>query len=254
MLTAVTVPHQPANRCNRELTGTDGQDDIDGNGGDDRLFGFDAADELFGGEGNDVLSGGEGDDILRGQNGSDNSIGGPDEITEGQSDDDVIYGLGEDSRGILDNLQDAAASNTPLPISPSETPDPDTLTGGAGDDLFYIQETSEDEGFGFFPNQQYAIITDFGNEEGNDDLIRLPGSDSNYTARGLDLDDDGNNESTAIIYTEDADLELGVSVPIPLIGVGADRTLDINSDNALVAIVEDASIRNLTDDNFYTYS
>lgn len=231
---------------NRELTGTDGQDDIDGNSGDDELFGLDGADELFGGEGNDVLDGGEGNDILRGQNGSDNSIGG--------SDNDVIYGLGEDSRGPLENLQDVAASNTPLPISPSETPDPDTLTGGAGDDLFYIQETSEDEGFGFFPNQQYAIITDFGNEEGNDDLIRLPGSDSNYTARGLDLDDDGNNESTAIIYTEDADLELGVTAPIPLLGVGADRTIDINSENALVAIVEDASIRNLTDDNFYTYS
>lgn len=84
------------------------------------------------------------------------------------------------------------------PIPPSEVPAPDTLTGGTGDDTFYIQQTSQDEGFGFFPGQQYAIIRDFGNTEGDDDVIRLPGTDSDYTARGYDLDGDGSNDSTAI--------------------------------------------------------
>ena len=250
------------NGDNPRLTGTNGQDDIDGNGGDDVLFGFDSNDELFGGNGDDVLSGGEGDDILRGQNGSDDLIGGPD--------NDVLYGLGnQQSRG--EAVQDIASDMIELPfldldmfednpllgpiIPPSAVPAPDTLTGGEGNDLFYIQQTSADAGFGFVPGQQYAIITDFGNVEGtNDDQIRLPGSNENYIARGYDLDGDGSNDSTAIIYTEDPNIEIGAGIsPIPIGDISVGRTLEIESENALVALVENASIRNLTNDDFYTY-
>ena len=71
---------------------------------------------------------------------------------------------------------------------------------------FYIQKTSEGEGQFFFPGQQYAIIKDFGNEPGNDDVIRLPGSNEDYIAKGIDLDGDGSNESTAVLYTENPNI------------------------------------------------
>ena len=88
----------------------------------------------------------------------------------------------------------------------------------------------------------------------NDDVIRLPGTDANYTARGYDLNGDGNNDSTAIIYTEDPNLELGASVaPIPIGDISAGRSFEISRDDSLVALVEDASVRDLTNDNFYDF-
>lgn len=241
-----------------QLTGTEVNDDIDGNGGNDVLFGFGGDDELFGGEGNDVLIGAEGDDILRGQNGADDLRGG--------ENDDDLYALGE-GQGLLDIAQDSISEDLEAispagpdgepttPIPRSEISGPDTLTGGSGDDLFYIQRGAEGEGFGFFAGQQYALITDFSNEPGNDDVIRLPGSDENYTTRGIDLNGDGNNESTAIFYTENPNIEVGVDIlPVPIISTSGSRTVDVAADDALIAVVENAAVRGLTDDNFYTYT
>lgn len=223
------------------LEGGPGQDDLKGGGGDDLLKGLGSNDSLSGGDGDDVLLGGTGQDILRGQRGADK--------IEGEGDADTLYALG-DSRSALDIAQDSASDNSGglIPRSEVSSQSPDTLTGGTGEDLFYIQESAEGEGFGFYPGQQYAIITDF---ESGEDKIRLPGATNNYTTNGYDSNADGNNDSTAIIYTEDPNLDASIGVGV--ISIGGGRTLEVAKDDTLVALVENASVGNLTDSDFYIY-
>lgn len=188
-----------------------------------------------------ILFGGVEQDILRGQRGAD--------YIEGGGDADTLYALG-DSRSLIDIAQDSLSDLTGglIPRSEVSSQPPDTLTGGTGEDIFYIQESAERKGFGFYPGQQYAIIVNF---ESGEDKIRLPGATNNYTTNGYDSNDDGNNDSTAIIYTEDPNLDASIGVGV--ISIGGGRTLEIAKDDTLVALVENASVGNLTDSDFYIY-
>ena len=51
-------------------------------------------------------------------------------------------------------------------------------------------------------------------------------------------------------------MELGIDIlPIPVINASSGRSVDVSiaENDALVAVVEDAAIRNLTNDNFYRF-
>jgi Ca2+-binding RTX toxin-like protein/uncharacterized protein YjiK len=81
---------------------------IDGGAGKDTLSGGDGNDTLLGGAGNDTLNGDAGNDILRGGDGNN--------ILNGGAGNDVLY---------------------------SSTTGVDTLTGGTGDDVYEIHNTSD---------------------------------------------------------------------------------------------------------------
>jgi Ca2+-binding RTX toxin-like protein/subtilisin-like proprotein convertase family protein len=89
---------------NNIIDGGDGDDIIDGGSGNDVIYGGDGNDQLFSGPGNDKLYGEAGDDILRGNIGS--------QILDGGDGNDILYSAGSGSG--------------------------DTLTGGAGSDIFVI--------------------------------------------------------------------------------------------------------------------
>lgn len=229
------------------LFGTELNDNIRGMEGNDVLNGFGGSDRLFGGSGRDRLFGGRGQDILQGQQGPDIAYGG--------DENDVLFGLGDPpprpagfAEGVAD-LVDLAFGGD----GPNSIPTPDLLSGDDGRDLFYIRESSEGEGFGFAPNQQYAIIRDFQPEDdAQGDLIRLPGAPQNYRTELYDRDADGSNDSTAIIYTEDPNLNPSLSIPL-IGGVSGTQTIEIAREDALVALVPGQTVGNLTDSDFYIY-
>lgn len=211
--------------------GTD-QDEIKGGSGVDIIQGGDSNDLLFGELDDDQLEGGDGQDIIRGGRGAD--------LVEGGDDNDTLYALGNVRTEIQITQDDfSSLTNGVVPLSPVDGPD--TLTGGAGEDLFWIQESDSDQGFGFYRGQQFAVIEDF---VGGEDKIRLPGSPADYVT--TTYDDDG----TAIVYTEDPNIDLSLGLgPVSVGGI----SLDLPKPTALVAVVEDVSIRNLTDSDFYLY-
>ena len=116
---------------------------IHGDAGNDHLQGGGGATVLVGGSGDDTLNGQSGRDILIGGTGNDRLVGG--------SGDDVLIG----GRTTFDHNQDAALSNAaqiwsdPLDsyqdrataldafLTVIDDGDADTLTGAAGNDLFY---------------------------------------------------------------------------------------------------------------------
>ena len=210
------------------LVGTPEPDVIRGLGDSDVIAGGDSNDLLFGDLGGDTLFGEGGPDIIRGGRGAGTAIGG--------DGDDTLYALGN-IRTLAQIIQDDLSEATGgfIPLSPVDGPD--KLTGGAGADLFVLQESSTGEGFGFYRGQQYAVITNF---TAGEDKIRLPGSPANYITTSY------NGNGTAIIYTEDPNIVLSISL-------GGISPLDLPSKTALVAIIPDVNIRNLTDSNIYIY-
>ncbi len=131
--------------ANDILLGNDGKDTLSGGAGNDILYGgrqdldplgVDDSDQLDGGDGNDLLIGGNGNDILDGGNGDDTLIGG------------------------------AGAANASK----------DTLTGGAGKDIFVYPTKDHSnlqiDGAGKLTLNNVDTIKDF---ESADDKIRLDG-------------------------------------------------------------------------------
>ena len=112
-------------------SGDAGNDVLDGNGGEDTLYGGIGDDTLEGGSQSDMLFGGEGADVLSGLatgiTASDSStvIDGLDTLSGGAGDDELLLGAG------------------------------DTGIGGAGNDLFAIDNTRTDF-------EEYSRISDFG--------------------------------------------------------------------------------------------
>lgn len=187
---------------NDDLQGERGNDVLFGETGDDRLYGQEGDDTLCGGEGNDlvladgvsyldrdtstrepthdVLYGNQGDDTLEGTPGANILSGGQnDDFLTGGAGNDALYGdLGNDT---LIGIDPDVRTGSPGLLRIGEV---DTLTGGAGADLFIIDqfeypwdwagspvvyayddlnETTSGEG-------DYTLVTDF---DPTQDIIRL---------------------------------------------------------------------------------
>ena len=89
------------------------------------------------------------------------------------------------------------------------------------------------------------MIRDF---EPGRDKIRLPGNAGDYVARLTGTD----NQDTAIFYTENTDLDIGIGIQ-GILSLGTSLAVDVDDGNALVAIVEDNIVRNMYNPVFYEY-
>jgi Ca2+-binding RTX toxin-like protein len=139
---------------NDTLTGDVGADSLVGGTGNDQLFGGLDNDSLNGGRGNDALFGGSGDDLVIDVFGQDtlNGDAGNDTIIAAELDDelpldlfgDVVNGgAGDDSIAGDAGFTDGAA---------------DTLTGGSGNDSFFISASGGAAGQSIIDP---TVITDF---------------------------------------------------------------------------------------------
>lgn len=195
-----------------------GDDEIIGGDNDDILFGDGNNDQLTGGAGDDLLYGGPGNDIILGQEGENQLAGGPG--------NDTLTGLGE-----LEVINGEVVEGSATRF--------DTFLGQGGMDTFNINKASDDQGRLFVRGQKYALISDFNPEN---ETIMLPGSPGDYVARLTGE----NNDSTAIFYTENPDINIGFSVLGVSFGTGV--AIDVPNQTALVAIIEDVTIRNMFSD------
>jgi Ca2+-binding RTX toxin-like protein len=197
------------------ILGDPGNDVIDGDKGNDRLFGDSGNDRILGNQGNDAIEGGTGFDSLSGDVGKDSLFGeaGDDKLA-GNAGNDLISGgddwdslSGGDGNDNLfgdaggDNLKGDAGNdrlvgyNTKDKLATYET---DTLTGGAGNDLFVVGDKDgirySDKDAKTSGDYDYALITDFNPQE---DKIQLKGSAKLYS---LDFFTDSGRIDAAIIY------------------------------------------------------
>ncbi len=161
------------NQDDNILYGGDGEDSLVGDAGDDDLEGDAGNDTLSGGVGDDLLSGSQGNDILSGDDGFDTLSGGDqNDQLSGDAGDDLLSGdNGSDSLfgGDGDDLLMGANGS-------SASAEIDTLTGGAGTDVFMVGDETLSY-YTKFGKSDYALITDFDTAE---DVIGLQGSESDY--------------------------------------------------------------------------
>lgn len=177
---------------NDTLNGEEGKDFLFGELGDDRLDGGANNDSLYGGAGNDTLFGDnpfddnqlQGNDNLYGRDGNDSlsGFGGNDGLYGGNDNDKLFGNSGNDvlfGGAGNDFLNGAGAiDRSSIDVGSVQI---DTLTGGAGEDTFTLQDVSP-SGFGVGPlylgdgNNDYALITDFNQSE---DVIQLASTDGN---------------------------------------------------------------------------
>ena len=216
-----------------KFVGTAKRDSLKGNRENNILEGLDGHDLLFGGDGDDVLKGGDGKDILRGQKGGD--------LMDGGGNNDVLYALGT-RRNMGQTIQDRIFELTGGLVFRSRIDSPDVMIGSDGNDLFYIYSNKPHNELGFYRGQQYAVIKDF---TAGEDKIHLPGGHNNYVSVLYGKD----NRDTAIIYVEHQNDFSNVK-PDPGI---RDKSLQFQKETALVAIVENADVRNMVNSDFYTY-
>lgn len=166
----------------RTIKGTVGNDLIRGTKSDDYILASDGNDVVYGGSGHDVLKGGNGSDTLYGEGGNDDLQGeAGDDILFGADGDDNLYGgLGTDrlfggSGSDYFNMRDGAdvADGGDGNDGIMEITD-DTVTGGAGDDLFL-----------FHMNQgSVATVTDYRNGNDTLGLHDAPDADANAQLAG----------------------------------------------------------------------
>ena len=139
------------------LRGGEGSDSLLGNSGDDRIFGDAGGDRMFGGTGQDLMDGGAGNDTMLGEAGHDTIKGGTgndgmsggagDDFMDGESGDDTLLG-GSGS----DTLRTAAGRDRALGEEGNdriESLSDDTISGGAGDNIFIGPHAKIDEAFVF---------------------------------------------------------------------------------------------------------
>ncbi|MEO0867492.1 MAG: CARDB domain-containing protein, partial [Cyanobacteria bacterium J06642_11] len=184
---------QTGTRNNDDFIGTDAADSFDGLRGDDDVFGGAGNDTLDGGRGDDDVFGGEGDDLVLGGFGDDFVAGGSgnDEVV-GNRGDDLIVGVD------INNTVNPGADQI------------DTLTGGFGDDAFFLGDEVQSY-YVDTTTPDYAVITDF---TAGEDVIALHGSASDYTlgtpASGLPFGTGvfQGNELVGIIQGDTAGLSL----------------------------------------------
>lgn len=147
------------------LHGQDGTDWLAGNAGADTLFGGMGDDSLSGGTGSDSLQGGQGDDSLHGGRGADALHGGyGNDSLQGDAGEDTLFGGSgadlldgrtdpslppdpADASGAQDDTQDATTASDRDFLNGGPGDDTligglnDVLTGGSGEDMFYVGET-----------------------------------------------------------------------------------------------------------------
>src|SRR3954471_7009528 len=144
---------QLADNAANTLTGSTGADHLSGFGGDDSLAGKSGNDLIFGGDGNDTLDGGIGADTLIGN-------AGDDVYLVDQTGDVVIELAGEghdtvvataSSYTLADNVEDLYFAGTGAFSGTGNSLDNrlvggsgiDTLAGGAGDDVYEVQQSAD---------------------------------------------------------------------------------------------------------------
>ena len=149
----VSLDPSPGNEMNLRLTGTsmgmgdfsirvENFTDVTGTAGNDTIIGNRKKNSLFGYQGNDTVKGGGGADWLRG----------------GDGDDSVDGGLGND---------DISGAGGIYSKSSASDVNRDTLTGGAGRDLFrmgkkyFAGEVFSDVPVSYYKGTGFATITDF---------------------------------------------------------------------------------------------
>lgn len=122
------------------LTGGAGDDTLWGENGTDQLYGGAGQDLLYGGAGSDALFGGAGDDTLHGDAGDDVLEGGAgqDMLYGGDGDDVLIGYLRPDGTAVGDAQGDTQGEAPEQRYATTDTLDPDTLYGGAGEDLLVL--------------------------------------------------------------------------------------------------------------------
>ncbi len=168
------------NRLANRLTGNSGDNRLDGRAGDDTLIGRGGNDRMWAGTGNDLLDGGAGNDVLGGGPGADSLLGGVG--------NDTLYA------GV-----DAA---------------PDTLAGGAGDDVYWIYGSD---------------ISGSGSASDSDDIIREnsgEGTDTVFITRSYRLGAWIENATVLSGACDTGVTVLGNALPNRLTGNDAANTLD----------------------------
>ncbi|HVT88930.1 MAG TPA: hypothetical protein VHD56_08770 [Tepidisphaeraceae bacterium] len=147
-----------------EFHGGDGDDSIIGGNSDDVMYGDAGKDTIKGGKGNDIVEGGAGNDSIQGNDGRDILVGGLDnDRLDGGAGDDILDGgstnydnnpaalaalLREWTRTDADyntrvtHISNGTGLNTPFKLDVntvhSGSGNPDTLTGGADKDFFFM--------------------------------------------------------------------------------------------------------------------
>ena len=238
---------------NDAVSGAGGNDKLRGGEGNDRLFGEADNDGLFGNEDHDELFGQNGDDLLKGGDGYDRIYGGEgNDVLYGQKGLNILVGAGGNdtliSLGNAQNQDNLLADSPPLLNENKETIkiEYESMFGGQGADQFRILKNSDIEGDFFTNGQKYAVIRDF--DPGEDDKIFLPGSPDDYRAEFFGAQ----NQGTAILYTADPGFDIGLGVGVLSLGTGV--TIDVPTEAALVAIIENNTARNMYNSEFYEYT
>lgn len=186
-----------------EISGLDGNDFIDSGVSSDRIFGGSGNDTLMGGDDIDALKGGSGDDWLRGGNGNDFLEGdsGNDRL-DGGADFDMVYyydyyftsgvnvslatglatgGAGNDTLVGIEAVSGSQYSDVLVGNSDANVLEGDfgndTLTGGAGSDVFRYYSHSAAYASG--ADEDIDTITDFVAGISGDQIL-LPYYSSSY--------------------------------------------------------------------------
>ena len=158
---------------NDSIEGGAGEDSLAGQGGNDTVHGGADNDTIFGGEGDDLLTGGTGTDWISGNSGNDTLIAGTGEDDlDGGEGNDVLYGSDEADRAWLhgnegDDTLFAGAE--------------DFAEGGAGHDLFVLEE----------PGEGVPTIGDYNATEDQLELRYVDDGSGVPPVLSLDRDDEG---------------------------------------------------------------
>lgn len=175
-----------------------------GGDGDDTLTGQDTDDQMTGGAGDDVIAGGDGDDTLSGHDG--------DDVMQGGAGDDKLYGNdGDDtlSAGNGDDIVEGGGGD-------------DQIEGGCGDDDMQ-GEHGDDVLYG---NAGEDILA--GNA-GDDELYGGAGNDTLTAHGGDDVVMGGTDDGTVTYEGEIEPPFVSEDVTVKLVGVGAGRTVTVES-------------------------
>ncbi len=135
------------------LYGAGGVDELHGGADEDQLYGYNGGDLLYGDAGNDYLSGDAGNDVLNGGEGNDQLIGSSGNDTADYNDAGSAVsvdlrivslaqntiGAGFDTLSSVENVIGSAFDDTLI----SDTTAVNILTGGLGNDRYYIWQSSD---------------------------------------------------------------------------------------------------------------
>jgi Ca2+-binding RTX toxin-like protein len=171
------IPPDGSTTAGRTITGTGGNDQLLGGIFADHISGLDGADQLTGNSGSDVVDGAAGDDTLDGGLGNDTLYGGDgtDRLGGNIGNDWAYGGAGDDEFGDVfgNNRLYGEDGNDSFRLGSNGAifwSGADTVTGGAGSDVYWIQVDM---------NRLVSVkdrVTDFAAGPGGDllDLRNLP--------------------------------------------------------------------------------